>query len=74
MASASPSLIGLSWASADGFRRSLGRSQLLLRGTLHWFDFFATRPNSKTHLIIEFDQLGNITALEEFATVKLYNG
>jgi hypothetical protein len=24
-------------------------------------------------LIIEFDQLGNITALEEFATVKLYN-
>jgi hypothetical protein len=25
------------------------------------------------HLIIEFDQLGNITALEEFATVKLYN-
>jgi hypothetical protein len=26
MGSASPSLIGLSWASADGFRRSLSRS------------------------------------------------
>jgi hypothetical protein len=40
MASASPSLIGFPWASADGFRRSLGRSQLLLRGTLPWFEFF----------------------------------
>ena len=44
MGSGSHSLIGSSWTSADGFRRSLRPSPSLIRRILPWSDFFVMHP------------------------------